>query len=117
VTTNSSAQSAPNFWVDARSGVSYPLVVQLPTYRINSAHDLWTMPVSAAGNDGREEILMNVAHFGRGKTPMVMSQLNIRPVFDVDADVQGRDLNSAADAIDAVIAADKPDPASGITVT
>ena len=30
ITTNSSAQSAPNFWVDPRNNVSYPLVVQLP---------------------------------------------------------------------------------------
>ena len=37
---------------------------------------------------------MNVAKFGRGKVPMVMSQLNIRPVFDVHADVQGRDLDT-----------------------
>jgi multidrug efflux pump subunit AcrB len=114
VTTNSSAQSAPNFWVDPRNGVSYPLVVQLPTYRIDSAHDLWTMPVS--GGDSRNQILMNVAHFGRGQTPMILSQLNIRPVFDVDADVQGRDLNSAAVAIDKVIAADRPDPKEAITV-
>jgi multidrug efflux pump subunit AcrB len=113
VTTNGSAQSAPNFWVDPRNGVSYPLVVQLPTYQINSAHDLWTMPVTAAGND---EILMNVAHFGRGRTPMVQSQLNIRAVFDVDANVQGRDLNSAAAAIDRVIAADQPDAKEAISV-
>ena len=33
VATNSSAQTAPNFWVDPRNSVSYPLVVQLPTYR------------------------------------------------------------------------------------
>jgi len=49
--------------------------------------------------------------------PMVVSQLNIAPVFDVDADVQGRDLASAADAIDEVLAKDRPDPASGIKVT
>ena len=36
-----------------------------------------------------------------------MSQLNIRPVFDVNADVQGRDLASAADAIDKVLDADR----------
>jgi len=46
----------------------------------------------------------------------VLSQLNIRPVFDVDADVQGRDLNSAAAAIDRVIAADRPPAASALTV-
>ncbi|HYM02973.1 MAG TPA: efflux RND transporter permease subunit, partial [Stellaceae bacterium] len=37
--------------------------------------------------------------------------------FDVHADVQGRDLNSAAKAIDEVIARDQPDPAKAITVT
>src|SRR6201989_2196105 len=43
VTTNSSAQSAPNFWIDPKNSVSYPLVVQMPTYRIGSAQDLQTM--------------------------------------------------------------------------
>ena len=48
--------------------------------------------------------------------PLVVSQLNIRPVFDVNADVQGRDLASAADAIDKVLAADRPPATSPITV-
>ena len=60
---------------------------------------------------------MNIAKFGRGKVPMVVSQLNIRPVFDVHADVQGTDLNTAANAIEKVIAADRPDPSKAITVT
>jgi multidrug efflux pump subunit AcrB len=116
ITTNSSAQSAPNFWVDPRNQVSYPLVVQLPTYHIDSSHDLWTMPLAAGMNGAPGQMLMNVASFGRGTAPLVLSQLNIRPVFDVDADVQGRDLNSAAADIDKVIAADRPDAASAISV-
>ena len=116
ITTNSSAQSAPNFWVDPRNQVSYPLVVQLPTYHIESAHDLWTMPLAAGANGSPGQILMNVASFRRGTAPLVLSQLNIRPVFDVDADVQGRDLNSAAGDIDKVIAADRPDPSKAISV-
>jgi multidrug efflux pump subunit AcrB len=116
ITLNSSAQIAPNFWVNPQSGVSYPLVVQQPTYQINATQDLWTLPLTT--KDGSDsQILMNVAKFGRGKVPLVMSQLNIRPVFDVNADVQGRDLNSAAQAIDEVIAANKPDPSKSITVT
>ncbi len=51
----------------------------------------------------RGELLMNVAKFTRSTAPLVLSQLNIRPVFDVDADVQGRDLNAAAADIDKVI--------------
>ena len=58
---------------------------------------------------------MNVAKFNRGNVPMVTSQLNIRPVFDVDADVQGTDLNTAANGIEKVIAADQPDPSKSTT--
>jgi multidrug efflux pump subunit AcrB len=117
VTTNSSAQTMPNFWVDPHNGVSYPLVVQMPTYQINSSQDLWTMPV-ATGKDGqRQQLLMNVAKFGRHPVPMVLSQYNIRPVFDVNADVQGRDLNSVASDIKDVIAADRPPAKEAIHVT
>jgi multidrug efflux pump subunit AcrB len=116
ITTNSSAQSAPNFWVDPRNRVSYPLVVQLPTYHINSTHDLWTMPLAAGSDGGTGQMLMSIASFKRGTAPLVMSQLNIRPVFDVDADVQGRDLYSAAAAIDRVIAADRPSSDKAISV-
>jgi multidrug efflux pump subunit AcrB len=116
VATNSSAQTAPNFWVDPRNGVSYPLVVQLPTYRIDSAHDLWTMPVTAGGAFDQRQLLMNISKFGRTRVPMVMSQLNIRPVFDVHANVQGRDLASAAAEIDQVIARSAPDPSQAMRV-
>ena len=116
VATNSSAQTAPNFWVDPRNGVSYPLVVQSPTYRIDSAEDLWTMPVTAGGSGEQRQLLMNISKFGRAKVPMVTSQLNIRPVFDVHADVQGRDLASTAADIDKVIDADRPDPSKAISV-
>jgi multidrug efflux pump subunit AcrB len=102
VTANSSAQTVPNFWIDPRNSVSYPLVVQMPTYRVNSTQDLGTVPVSAAGNKS-SQLLMNVAQFGRKNVPLVTSQLNIRPVFDVNADVQGRDLASAAVEIDKVL--------------
>ena len=113
VSLNNSLQVSPNFWLNPRNGVSYPLVVQTPTYQINSAQDLWTLPVTAP--EAKDpQILMNVAKFGRGKAPMVVSQLNIRPVYDVHADVQGTDLNTAANAIEKVIAADQPDPSKAI---
>jgi multidrug efflux pump subunit AcrB len=118
VATNSSAQTAPNFWVDPRNSVSYPLVVQVPTYRISSAQDLQTMPVTAgAGAGAAGQLLLNLASFGREAVPMVTSQLNIRPVFDVHADVQGRDLYGAAADIDKVLKAYRPDASQALTVT
>ncbi len=117
VGSNGSAQTAPNFWVDPKTGVSYPLVVQLPTYKITSTQDLWSLPVTAEGAAGGRQLLMNVSSFSRRVVPLVMSQLNIRPVFDVHADVQGTDLASAAAGIDKVIAADRPDAAKALTAT
>jgi len=114
VATNSSAQTSPNFWIDPRNNVSYPLVVQQPTYSFSSSQDLQTMPV-ATGDDG--QLLMNMSSFGRRKVPLVTSQLNIRPVFDVHADVQGRDLYSASKDIDALIKKNEPPAAKAMHVT
>jgi len=117
VATNSSAQTAPNFWVDPRNSVSYPLVVQVPTYKIGSSQDLETLPVTSSAGAEAGQLLLNLASFGRKSVPLVASQLNIRPVFDVHADVQGRDLYSAAADIDKVLKANRPDASKALTVT
>ncbi len=117
VATNSSAQTAPNFWVDPRNSVSYPLVVQVPTYRIASSQDLETLPITSSAGAESGQLLLNLASFGRESLPLVTSQLNIRPVFDVHADVQGRDLYSAAADIDKVLKANRHDASKALTVT
>jgi multidrug efflux pump subunit AcrB len=117
VATNSSAQTSPNFWVDPRNSVSYPLVVQVPAYRINSTIDIGTMPVASGAGAGQNQLLLNLASFGRAAIPIVASQLNIRPVFDVHASVQGRDLYSAAGDIDRVIEAHRAAAGGALKVT
>jgi multidrug efflux pump subunit AcrB len=116
IATNSSAQTAPNFWVDPRNSVSYPLVVQVPSYRIENYQDIETMPVTSGAGAASGQLLLNLASFGREAVPMVTSQLNIRPVFDVHADVQGRDLYSAAQDIDEVIKANQSNASKALTV-
>ena len=74
------------------------------------------MPV-ATGSNNQQQLLMNVAKFDRQTVPMVLSQYNIRPVFDVDADVQGRDLDSAASDIKDIIAKDQPPAEEAIHVS
>jgi multidrug efflux pump subunit AcrB len=115
VSLNNSAQIAPNFWVNPNNSVSYPLVVQTPTYQINTLADLRTLALPTDHPD-QGQLLMNVASFSRGRIPMVISQLNIRPVFDVNADVQGRDMKSAADEIDRILDRERPDPSTSETI-
>ena len=113
VSLNSSAQVAPNFWLNPQNGVSYPLVVQSPQYRVNSVPSLMTLPLA---NKGSTQLLMNIAHLTRQKVPMVDSQVNIRDVFDVNADVQGRDMASVARDIDRVIKSNSPGEKSALHV-
>jgi multidrug efflux pump subunit AcrB len=120
VTLNSSIQIGPNFWVNPKSGVSYPLVAQTPTYAINSMQDIRTMPLSAAGAAGTQDqgqLLMNVADVQRVRTPALISQLNVRPVFDVNANVQGRDLYGVDKDIQKVLDRDRPPASEPITVS
>jgi multidrug efflux pump subunit AcrB len=116
VTTNSSAQTAPNFWVDPSNGVSYPLVVQQPPYDIATSQDLKVMPVSSVTGATQSQLLMNMSSIGRETVPLVTSQLNIRPVFDVHANVQNRDLYSTSTDIQRVIDANRPPPQRAMNV-
>jgi multidrug efflux pump subunit AcrB len=115
VTLSSSAMVAPNFWLNPNNDVSYPLVVQTPQYRVSSMPDVLTIPLADKSGTERQ-LLTNLARVRRGELPVVLSQLNLRPVYDVHADVQDIDLATAAAAIDRVVAADSPDEASGIHV-
>jgi multidrug efflux pump subunit AcrB len=117
VTTNSSTQAAPNFWVNPKTGSSYRLIAQMPAYRLNSLSEIGAMPVKTSAVSDKGQILMNLAKFGRSQSPLVTSQLNIRPVFDVNADVQGRDLASAGVDIDKVLDMDRSTARTPVTVT
>jgi multidrug efflux pump subunit AcrB len=114
VTAVNSGQTLPNFWVELATGVSYPLVVQMPTYHINSLQDLWTVPITPG--EGKPSLLMNLAKFPREKVPIAISQFNIRPVFDVNANVQGRDLASVAADIEKMLPGEKHKPSISIAL-
>jgi multidrug efflux pump subunit AcrB len=75
------------------------------------------LPVTSSAGAAQGQLLLNLASFGRESLPLVASQLNIRPVFDVHADVQGRDLYSAAADIDKVLEENRPDASKALEVT
>jgi multidrug efflux pump subunit AcrB len=95
--------------------VTYPLLVQTPQYHVNSLPALLTVPVARSGSSDRQ-LLMNVAQVQRGTVPMILSQLNIRPVFDIQANVQGTDLGRVAAGLKRVLATDSPSVSSGLHV-
>src|SRR6266540_3489064 len=102
VSLSSSGQNAPNFWLNFKNGVNYQVAVQTPQYKMDTLQDLWNTPV-VGQNLPRPELLGNLASVERRESPVIVNHYNVQPVFDVLANVQGRDLGSVADQVNKVI--------------
>ena len=48
VTLSGSQQVQPNFWLNNENGVSYPIVAQMPQYRVDTISDLVNVPVTSS---------------------------------------------------------------------
>ena len=46
VSLSGSFQTAPSFWLDPKTGVSYTIATQTPQYRVNSLQDLENIPIT-----------------------------------------------------------------------
>jgi CzcA family heavy metal efflux pump len=110
-----SAQSSPVYFVDPKSGVSYPVVAQAPEYLVGSMSDLANVPIAAAG--GASQPLGGLATIRRSNTVPVVAHYNLAPVIDVYATTQGRDLGAVAGDVQKVITAMKAKEPKGATIT
>jgi len=102
VSLSSSGQNAPNFWLNFKNGVNYQVAVQTPQYKMDTLQDLQNTPV-VGQNLPRPELLGNLASVERRESPVIVNHYNVQPVFDVLANVQGRDLGGVADQVNKVI--------------
>jgi multidrug efflux pump subunit AcrB len=99
-----SFQTQPSFWLDPKTGVSYPLVSQTPQTNLTSLDSLRnTLITGTAGS--RPQILGSVSVINRSVTPAVDSRYNAQPVIDIFATNADRDLGGVADAVRTAIAA------------
>jgi multidrug efflux pump subunit AcrB len=111
---SSSFQVNPNFWVNPQNGVNYNLAVQTPTYKINTMEDLLqTNLTPAVANTVSPQMLSNVATARRGTTSAIVSHYKIAPVFDVFANIQGRDLGGVTQDVQKIIKELEPKLARG----
>jgi multidrug efflux pump subunit AcrB len=98
-------QTAPTYWLDPASGVTYPIVAQMPEYRLDSLSDLENVPVTGGGSQGGLQVLGGLATISRTQTDAIVDHYNIQPVIDIYATAQDRDLGGVASDIQSVIAA------------
>jgi len=94
MTTAGSQQVDQIYWLDPRTGMSYPINVYTPQPQINSLNSLRTVPVDASYSVSKNEVqlLGNLASLSAEGTPGVVTHGNIMPLFDVYVSAEGRDL-------------------------
>jgi multidrug efflux pump subunit AcrB len=102
ISLSSSSQTAPNFWLNPKTGVSYNIAVQTPEYKISSMDEMRSTGLTSRSQDG-EQLLTNVSTTQRMLSPGVISHYNVQPTLDINATTQGRDLGGVAGDIDRII--------------
>ena len=113
-TLASSFQTAPTFWLNPKSGVTYPLVVQTPQYRIDTVGDLNNIPITSKGSF---QLLGGLAKISRAPSSAVVSHYNVRPAIDIYATTHGRDLGAIASDIQQILKDAAKEAPRGSTVT
>jgi multidrug efflux pump subunit AcrB len=103
ISLSSSNQIAPNYWIDPRNGVDYPIAVMTPQVKVDSTSELLRTPIRGGSQSG-SQLIANVGSLERDFTPSVVNHYNVQPVYDVYANVQDRDLGAVAGDVDRVLA-------------
>ena len=134
VSLSSTTQVSPNFWVNPGNRVNYRVAVQTPDYRINSVDALLNTPIirsqtsgaaqptpSAAGSgtvvaSQAPQLLGNLADLSRSVSPANVNHYNVQPVYDIFANVQGRDLAAVAADVQKAVDAIQPDLPRGSSI-
>lgn len=127
ITNSDSTVVTPNFWINRKMGLPYPIAVQTPKYRIASIEALMRTPIAYPSpeilknlkNNTQPEmpqanklpplerktaaLLSNFATIERRTTPGVVNHYDIQPVYDIYANIQGTDLGTVSAKIQKII--------------
>jgi CzcA family heavy metal efflux pump len=96
-----SSQVAPTFWLNPANGVTYPIVMQTPQYQLDSLESLRNVSINAPG--GATAVLGGIADITRTQVSGVFSEYDIRPLVQIYATTQDRDLGAVAADIQKII--------------
>jgi len=119
IALSGSSQTTPNFWLDPKNGVSYPLMAEVPQYDIHSLQTLANIPITTFGLAmGPQNLLGTLGVMSRSTQQAVVSHYNVQPVLDIFASTQGRDLGGVATDVSHLVDAARAElpPGSSIVI-
>jgi multidrug efflux pump subunit AcrB len=104
IALSGSSQTTPNFWLNPKNGVSYPLMAEVPQYDIHSLQTLANIPITTlAPKTNPQNLLGTLGTMSRGTQQAVVSHYNVQPVLDIFASAQGRDLGGVASDVSKLV--------------
>ncbi|WP_019447199.1 efflux RND transporter permease subunit [Cupriavidus sp. BIS7] len=106
VALSGSGQTSPNFWLNPKNGVSYPLMVSVPQYAMDSLQTLSNIPLGLGAQTSAQGGAGQLGQFGsvaRSSQQGVVSHYNVQPVLDLFGSVRGRDLGAVAGDIQRIV--------------
>jgi multidrug efflux pump subunit AcrB len=106
ISLSSSNQTSPSFWLNPKSGVNYGIYVQTPERDVGSIRELEGIPIyppPASPAAGKPQLLSNLAKIDHGSSATNVTHYNIMRTTDILMGVQGTDLGTAADRINALV--------------
>ncbi len=105
VSLSGSFQTAPSFWLDPKSGVSYNVVEEAPQYDFQKLQDLENIPVTAGSGASRAQWqqLGNLGTISRGEGMATVSHYDAQTMIDIFGATQGRDLGGVAKDVDEIV--------------
>jgi multidrug efflux pump subunit AcrB len=112
-TLGGSSQTAPTYWVSPDNGVSYPVSIQTPQHDIDTMQGLRNLPLTSGTST---QLLGGLATISRGRSDALVTHYNVRPIIDIYATPQGRDLGAVAADIQQAIKATAHDLPRGAHV-
>jgi len=104
VSLSGSFQTAPSFWLDPKSGVSYSVVEQAPQYDFQRLQDLENIPVTSGNGDRVPwQQLANLGTISRGAGMATVSHYDAQTMIDIFGATEGRDLGGVAKDVDEIV--------------
>lgn len=110
-----SVQVAPTFWLNPKTNIQYPIVMQTPQYKMDELNSLETLPITGA-NSKSSHLLGGIADITRTTSSGVVSQYNIQPIVQIYGTTQGTDLGAVATQIRKILDAHATDLPKGSSV-
>src|SRR4051794_15502287 len=112
-----SSQTSPTYWLDPKTGVSYAVSIQTPQRDIGTISGLQTLPLTPGTGAGADSQLLGaLATIHRTPSNAVVSHYNVRPVIDIYATPQERDLGAVSAEIQKVMQGTAHDVPNGASV-